>query len=56
VLIGDASGFASVGAGVPKPPIVWYGCHPSNVLSKPAGVVPEAICLHTTGGQRTAYG
>jgi hypothetical protein len=39
---------------VEKPPIVWYGCHPLNVLPKPSGVVAEAIVLHTTAGQNTA--
>jgi hypothetical protein len=39
---------------VSKPPIVWYGCHPGNVLPKPTNVVAEAIVIHTTGGQNTA--
>jgi hypothetical protein len=39
---------------VEKPPITWYGCHALNVLPKPAGIVPEAIVIHTTGGQNTA--
>lgn len=39
---------------VSKPPITWYGCHPLNVLPKPANVVSEAIVIHTTGGQNTA--
>jgi len=39
---------------VARPPIQWYGCHPDNTMPKPAGIVPEAIVIHTTGGQNTA--
>lgn len=35
---------------VDKPPMTVYPVHPSNLLAKPAGVVAEAICIHTTAG------
>lgn len=38
---------------VPKPPIEWFPAHPQNVLARPAGLVFEGICTHTTAGGTT---